>query len=107
MTIIRTMLLTTLLAAVMTPLASADTLSILNASNGVERPQRGMNMDQVRDKFGPANEELTPVGEPPITRWVYGDFTVYYEHKLVIDSVVHNGHAASSADDDGPLFLLD
>jgi hypothetical protein len=30
------------------------------------------------------------VGDPPITRWVYDRFTVYFENDRVIHSVVHH-----------------
>lgn len=100
---IKTILLATLLGFAFAPVAMADTLSIFNESNGVERPVEGMNMDQVRAKFGAAMEEMPPVGEPPITRWVYDGFTVYYEHQYVIHAVVHHDKKT----DDGPLFLLD
>ena len=60
-----------------------------NSSSGLPRPDRGMTMDQVRNSFGNANEEMAAVGEPPISRWIYPDFTVYFEHRWVIDTVVH------------------
>jgi hypothetical protein len=51
-------------------------------------PTRGMTMDQVAKRFGEPQEKLPPVGKPPITRWKYPQFTVYFESKYVIDSVV-------------------
>ncbi len=50
-------------------------------------PGRGMTMEQVEAKFGPPRERLPSVGDPPITRWVYDDFTVYFEYEYVIDAV--------------------
>lgn len=52
-------------------------------------PGRGMSMEQVENRFGTPSEKISPVGEPPISRWVYGDFTVYFEHNLVLHSVTH------------------
>ena len=52
-------------------------------------PVRGMHKDQVRARFGAPREIKTAVGEPPITRWVYDGFTVYFEHSYVIQSVVN------------------
>jgi hypothetical protein len=84
-----------LLAAVLlpaTPLASADVLlldAIAEVPESIERPSRGMSMNQVRAKFGDPQQEFPWVGDPPITRWVYEDFTVYFEHELVLDTVVH------------------
>lgn len=112
---IKNMLLIVLLG--FAPLGVADTLSIANEPNGVERPHNGMSMDQVKARFGAANEEKAAVGEPPITRWVYNDFTVYYEHQLVIHAVAHkhngnlgasgSGNAGKASDDGDRLFLLD
>ena len=67
----------------------ADTLSISDPRPAVHVPERGMNMDQVESSFGAPNERIGAVGEPPIARWVYGQYTVYFEHQLVLHSVVH------------------
>ena len=61
-----------------------------NSAEGVLRPTRGMNMDQVLQKFGEPVQRLPAVGEPPITRWVYDKFTVYFEHQYVLHAVVHH-----------------
>lgn len=99
-----------------TPVAMADAHSISKHADDADRPHRGMNMDQVKARFGAANEVKDAVGDPPISRWVYNDFTVYYEHQHVIHAVSHKygGHigAADSTDstdaDSGDrLFLLD
>lgn len=52
-------------------------------------PGRGMSMEQVEERFGSPAEKIERVGEPPIARWVYGSFTVYFEHDKVIHSVFH------------------
>lgn len=52
-------------------------------------PGRGMSMEQVETRFGAPREKVSAVGEPPISRWVYGNFTVYFEHNLVLHSVTH------------------
>ena len=59
------------------------------ASEPVIVPGNGMNMDQVMQRFGEPKEKSAAVGEPPITRWVYENYTVYFEHDLVLHSVVH------------------
>ncbi|OQX41372.1 MAG: hypothetical protein B0D82_02390, partial [Candidatus Sedimenticola endophacoides] len=51
----------------------------VNSAEGLPRPSRGASMDQVRSRFGEPDQELPWVGEPPISRWVYPDFTVYFE----------------------------
>jgi len=77
------------------PLA-ADVLTIPNSENqaetsldGVDRPARGMTMEEVTERYGDPQQVLPPVGDPTITRWVYEKFTVHFERNYVIDSVVH------------------
>ena len=48
-------------------------------------PARGSTMDEVRTQAGDPQQEMAAVGEPPITRWVYNDYTVVFEY----DRVVH------------------
>jgi hypothetical protein len=52
-----------------------------------ERPRRGMSMERVREAYGTPESRQPAVGEPPITRWQYGSFTVYFEHDRVIHAV--------------------
>ena len=55
--------------------------------SGVEKPARGMTMSTVESRFGaPANKHPT-VGQPPITRWDYPGFSVFFEKDRVIHSV--------------------
>lgn len=61
----------------------------VNGPEGIPRPIRGQSMEQVRRQFGAPAQELPWVGTPPITRWVYDKFTVYFEGRSVIDSVVN------------------
>ena len=42
------------------------------------------------ERFGLADEEHQPVGQPPITRWDYREFSVYFEYDHVINSVRHH-----------------
>ena len=70
---------------------TADVLTMPDeaASNqqGYSMPSRGMSKDQVQQKFGPANSEHGPTGEPPIYFWEYSNFTVYFESDYVIHAV--------------------
>lgn len=50
-------------------------------------PTRGMSMAGVRDAFGEPNTEHPAVGEPPITRWDYDRFSVFFEYDKVLHSV--------------------
>jgi hypothetical protein len=57
----------------------------------VDRPKRGSTMDEVEKHFGaPVNRHPT-VGAPPITRWDYSGFSVFFEKDRVIDAVVTSG----------------
>jgi len=59
-----------------------------NTQTGLLRPTRGMSMDRVLQKFGEPEQRQGPVGNPPISRWVYPDYNVYFERNLVLTSVV-------------------
>ncbi len=50
-------------------------------------PRRGIDMNAVIIEFGQPDERYGPIGEPPITEWVYGGFRVYFEHDLVLHSI--------------------
>lgn len=56
----------------------------------VQLPGRGMSMENVQNRFGEAREKFSAVGEPPITKWIYNSFTVYFESEFVIHAVVNN-----------------
>ena len=56
----------------------------------VATPTRGMTMDQVSTKFGAPVTKVPAVGKPPISRWEYPGFVVYFEHEHVIHSVIAN-----------------
>lgn len=56
-------------------------------------PTRGMTMTQVKARFGPPQRVRAPVGQPPITRWYYPGFTVYFERNLTLDTVINPAHA--------------
>lgn len=60
-------------------------------------PGRGVSMSQVEKHFGQPREKVAPVGQPPITRWIYSDYTVYFEYEYVIHSVRNDGSAQPTA----------
>ena len=55
----------------------------------VTLPGHGMTMTQVEEKFGAPLEKSPEVGDPPINRWVYNNFTVYFEYQYVINAVTN------------------
>lgn len=69
------------------PTASASP-STSNPAPGVAVPARGTSMSQVEARHGAPSERAAPVGQPPITRWVYPAFTVYFEYDHVVHAVV-------------------
>ena len=56
----------------------------------IATPARGMSMNEVAAKFGAPVNKVPAVGKPPISRWEYPGFVVYFEHERVIHSVVAN-----------------
>jgi hypothetical protein len=84
-----------LLAAVFAGgLAGAATVAVDNGiavkESDVTTPARGMTMEQVSTKFGTPVTKVPAVGKPPISRWEYPGFIVYFEANHVIHSVVAN-----------------
>ncbi len=60
-----------------------------NLFDGIPRPKNRMKMQRVKDIFGAPKQALKAVGRPPIIRWIYDDFTVYFENNIVINTVVN------------------
>ena len=61
-------------------------------------PARGMTMEQVAGKFGNPTTKTPAVGKPPISRWEYPGFVVYFEFDHVIHAVAMDEPAAPPAD---------
>jgi hypothetical protein len=57
----------------------------------IERPKRGSTMAEVEKHFGAPAEKHATVGQPPITRWDYSGFSVFFEHDRVIHAVATSG----------------
>ena len=51
------------------------------------KPTRGMTQANVESRFGSPQNSRPAVGEPPITRWEYADFVVFFEYDKVIHAV--------------------
>lgn len=58
------------------------------APASVPQPARGSLMKTVEKQFGVPAARHPTVGKPPITRWDYPNFSVFFEGDRVIDSVV-------------------
>ena len=59
--------------------------------SSIERPERGITMSAVEARFGAPLKRYPAIGEPPITRWDYPGFSVFFEHDRVIHAVVTAG----------------
>jgi hypothetical protein len=76
-------------------LAAAETIVVNDQvqvrESSVDRPKRGSTMSEVEKHFGAPVERHPTVGQPPITRWDYKDFSVFFERDRVIDAVITSG----------------
>ncbi|MBV6416187.1 MAG: hypothetical protein CMLOHMNK_00718 [Steroidobacteraceae bacterium] len=76
-------------------IAAAETIVVdgqvaVRATN-VEHPSRGATMASVEQRFGAPASKHAAVGQPPITRWDYAQFSVFFENDRVIHAVVTGG----------------
>jgi hypothetical protein len=86
--------------------ALADTIVVNDQvqlrESRIDRPKRGLTMGEVEKHFGAPLTRHPAVGggspqRPPITRWDYNGFSVFFEGDRVIHSVVTSGEAATPA----------
>ena len=83
-------------------MAYADTLLIPVSRQGgdlrdISMPVTGETQQSVRARYGTPDSTSGPTGDPPITRWNYTDFSVYFESETVIHSVLkHRPHPSVS-----------
>ena len=92
---IRSVLLFLALAGSAFGAASADVLLVegIQSAPAIQTPRNGVSMAQVRQHYGEPLEQQPAVGEPPITRWEYDGYSVFFEHDLVLHSVIHRAAA--------------
>ncbi|MGH8453414.1 MAG: hypothetical protein ACRESW_02585 [Nevskiales bacterium] len=50
-------------------------------------PRRGMNMAEVERQFGSPASRDPAIGQPPIARWNYDGFSVFFENRTVLHAV--------------------
>ena len=50
-------------------------------------PERGLDKSTVESRLGAPQRIEGPVGEPPITKWIYTDFIVVFEYDHVVHTV--------------------
>jgi len=71
----------------------ADVLLIeeVRQAGNMDVPVNGMTTGEVRARYGEPATAHAPVGDPPITRWDYGQWSVYFEYDIVLFTVLHKG----------------
>jgi hypothetical protein len=88
----KTIATTCMLLALLAGAARADTLLLdgieADAQSAAQRPKSGMTMTAVESTYGEPTQKHAAVGDPPITRWDYPGFSVYFERDRVIHAVV-------------------
>jgi hypothetical protein len=76
-------------------MAIADTLIIDGLEQSgeavAERPNRGQSMEKVESVWGQPQSKQGAIGDPPISRWEYSEFIVYFEYQRVIHAVQKRG----------------
>lgn len=93
---IRSAVLATTLALLVSLPVSADVLLMdsIQSAPAVQTPRTGLSMANVRASYGnpvtehPAVSTYGNPDHPPITRWDYNGFSVFFEHDKVVHSVV-------------------
>lgn len=73
------------------PPLQAETINIpLGQQAGASHqplPVHGTSHSSVLQRYGEPVARHPAVGQPPISRWDYPDFSVYFEHNHVVHSV--------------------
>lgn len=80
-------------------ISTAQTLQVpetASAPTAMSTPARGMSMAQVEARYGAPTQRYAAVGQPPITRWVYPSFVVYFEYSHVVHAVAVKASAGTS-----------
>ena len=67
----------------------------------VDMPAKGMSKARVKSLFGEPLEEVPAKGQPPISRWKYQEFTVYFDSNTVIHCV-RNFHPKTESTEPQP-----
>ena len=75
--------------------AHGDLLKIPLGSQGASEqhgalPEHGMSSALVVERWGEPTTRHAAVGTPPIQRWEYPEFDVYFEYETVLHAVLHH-----------------
>ena len=80
-----------LACSALTAPAMADSLLVqrVERAKASSLPRAGASMTDVESQYGAPTEKRDAVGQPPIARWIYPAFTVYFEYDKVINAVIN------------------
>jgi len=80
---------------------TADVLLIeeVRQAGRMDVPANGMTKTDVRSRFGDPVQTHSAVGDPPITRWEYDRWSVYFEYEVVLFTVLHKGEVLDKKTD--------
>jgi hypothetical protein len=83
----------TLILLLGAPLLQADVLLIeqVRQAGRMNVPENGQTQADVEARFGAPASKSNPVGQPPITRWDYEHWNVYFEYDRVLFTVLLPG----------------
>jgi len=93
-----TRMVLTLILLASPALLPADVLLIelVRQAEGMAVPQNGQSKAGVEAAFGAPRDTTGPVGNPPITRWTYEHWSVYFEFDRVLFTVLNKGEVITS-----------
>ena len=82
-----------LLLLALSTAAVADVLLIqqVRQAGNMDVPTNGLSMSEVEAAYGTPNNKEAAVGDPPISRWVYDRWSVFFEYDRVLFTVLHKG----------------
>jgi hypothetical protein len=87
---IKSGIIVTLLSFSLPSFAEEQIIQVSKQSQAkINTPTLGQSMSKIEELFGQPLERSEAIGKPPITKWRYSEFTVYFEHDKVIHSVIH------------------
>lgn len=71
----------------------ADVLLIqeVRQADGMNLPTNGLTMSEVEAAYGTPSNKQAAIGDPPITRWVYDRWSVFFEYDRVLYTALHPG----------------
>jgi len=72
---------------------TADVLLIdeVRQSGKMQVPVNGQSKADTETEYGTPVKKHAAVGDPPITRWDYDTYNVYFEYELVLFTVLNPG----------------